>query len=307
MAIATKLSKLTEQFQRENEKLLRIIGEARVSNIDELKNFIRMATNASYRRLMDKYREYLTDEVKEGAKQGKQKAETKTPPMFRQYGFEIPDKRLIRAINLNYLDVSQTTKTAYERTLNEVNRELKNSKEQVTVNKAKELIGTRLADKGIASIPYGNNREVPVAVYAEMQARTGRQVAFNQQAIEYAKDVTDLVQCTIIFPTCNVCSMYQGRVYSVSGNNSNYPSLYETALSSGFEVIHPNCRHQFLPYFPEFAEIERSGQAQVDREFSNRPFEDNRTTRNKNAYDDWQERNAKRYDKRMEKLEKAAQ
>lgn len=46
--------------------------------------------------------------------------------------------------------------------------------------------------------------------------------------------------------------MYQGRIYSISGNTPGYPALYETAFKNGYSCIHPNCRHQFFPYNPKF-------------------------------------------------------
>jgi hypothetical protein len=65
-------------------------------------------------------------------------------------------------------------------------------------------------------------------------------------------DGNDLVECSTIFPTCDICAKYQGRIYSISGKTEGYPALYETAFSHGYSIIHPNCRHQFYPYNPKF-------------------------------------------------------
>ncbi len=61
----------------------------------------------------------------------------------------------------------------------------------------------------------------------------------------------DLVECDIVSPTCDTCALYQGRVYSISGKDSRYPSLYKTAFKSGYSIIHPNCRHSWSPYHEE--------------------------------------------------------
>lgn len=44
------------------------------------------------------------------------------------------------------------------------------------------------------------------------------------------------------YPTCEICSILQDRVYSISGNDKRFPPL-SRAFSSGYKIIHPNCRH----------------------------------------------------------------
>ncbi len=55
--------------------------------------------------------------------------------------------------------------------------------------------------------------------------------------------------------------MYQGRVYSISGNDSRYPALYKTAFKSGYSIIRPNCRHSWSPYHVELYSEEERRQA----------------------------------------------
>lgn len=62
-------------------------------------------------------------------------------------------------------------------------------------------------------------------------------------------------------PTCDTCAVYQGRVYSISGNDSRYPALYKTAFKSGYSIIHPNCRHSWSPYHVELYGEEEKRQA----------------------------------------------
>ncbi len=101
--------------------------------------------------------------------------------------------------------------------------------------------------------------EMPPEKYAEMLAGTTRTETQNIAMIGKAlDDGNDLVECSTVTPTCDLCALYQGRIYSVSGRTPGYPSLYETAFKHGYSIIHPNCRHQFFPYNPKFhTEAER--------------------------------------------------
>ena len=63
---------------------------------------------------------------------------------------------------------------------------------------------------------------------------------------------------------CPTCAMYQGRIYSISGNTPGYPALYKTAFKNGYSCIHPNCRHQFFPYNPKFHTEEERARLEKD-------------------------------------------
>jgi len=62
------------------------------------------------------------------------------------------------------------------------------------------------------------------------------------------------------------CSVYEGRIYSISGNDTRYPKLDE-AFSGGYSTIHPNCTHSATVYIEEFDD-----NAEQQRKESNRPF-----------------------------------
>lgn len=82
--------------------------------------------------------------------------------------------------------------------------------------------------------------------------------------------------------------MYQGRVYSISGEDKRFPALYETALKHGYSLIHPNCRHEFIPYFKEFHIVK--GDFDEDVEIAKKTFEDNRDIAQRDNYAKWQEK-----------------
>lgn len=57
--------------------------------------------------------------------------------------------------------------------------------------------------------------------------------------------MTSMPQC------CKFCGAFQDKVYSISGKDKRFPALFKTVLRSGYALPHPNCRHEFIPYFEE--------------------------------------------------------
>lgn len=104
----------------------------------------------------------------------------------------------------------------------------------------------------------------------------------------------DLIQSSFHETTCGICSMYQGRVFSISGKDKRFPKLPDEVLK--YQGFHPGCRHGFYPYhYPYVNTIERfvpteSGEPKkivYDAiEYSNRPFVDERTEEEKARYEE---------------------
>jgi hypothetical protein len=77
--------------------------------------------------------------------------------------------------------------------------------------------------------------------YAEVVARSQTGNASRQAHINRLQEYgLDLVQITVHFPCSPLCEPYQGRVFSISGNDPRYPSL-QSAIDGG--LYHPNCKH----------------------------------------------------------------
>ena len=131
-----------------------------------------------------------------------------------------------------------------------------------TVMDLQDIINQDLRDDNVTVVRYANGTSVPVDKYAAMLARTTRSETENLSMIQQAlREGLDLVECDIVSPTCDSCAVYQGRVYSISGNDSRYPALYKTAFKSGYSIIHPNCRHSWSPYHVELYSEEERRQA----------------------------------------------
>lgn len=162
------------------------------------------------------------------------------------------------------------------------------------------LLGMDLTQPdGRIGVRYRNGHIEPIDSYAKMVARTTPTEAQNKAKFVQADAWGyDLVKCTKYGPTCEVCDMYQGRVYALTREAANgkyfglrFPMLYETALWRGYEVIHPNCRHRFSIFAPRAYSRE---QLEQESRNSMRPFEDTRSDRERKAYAAEQAYNRKR-------------
>ena len=137
-----------------------------------------------------------------------------------------------------------------------------------TVKQTKANMLSKMSEKGVVGIKDKAGRNINLSSYAETVARTTTREATNKASLQAVQDLgADLVQITTTFSTCPVCSVYEGRVYSISGQDKRYPPLSK-AFPDGYSTIHPNCTHAATPYFEEFDD-----NAAATMAMSNRPFE----------------------------------
>lgn len=118
--------------------------------------------------------------------------------------------------------------------------------DSLTRRQLSEEIMRPFANRGVTGIRYSDGRVMRLESYAEMVARTqtgnaARQANFNRIQ-EYGGD---LVLISQHYPTSDLCAPYQGRVFSISGTDGNYPSL-QSAISGG--LYHVNCKHSQSGY-----------------------------------------------------------
>lgn len=115
-------------------------------------------------------------------------------------------------------------------------------------------------DKMQTSIPYFNKDGTirswhNIADYCTMAFNSNLTRAGWNRTLYDAKALdNDLLYLPAHSFACPKCAMYQGKVYSLSGNNKNYPSQSE-AINGG--VGHPNCKHQWLLYWEGITEIQK--------------------------------------------------
>ena len=163
-----------------------------------------------------------------------------------------------------------------------------------TVREMQKELKNNLTNNNITSIKYANGTEHNIKDYAAMVARTTTAETQNTaQLVQGNAWGYDLVRMTSHYPTCEVCAMYQGRVYATTkeaangkykdknGNPLLFPYIYDTVFVDGYDTVHPNCRHRFA-IFPanaytldELAEFSKQ---------SMQPFADTRSDEERKAY-----------------------
>ncbi len=133
---------------------------------------------------------------------------------------------------------------------------------------------TYLQNNGITAFVDKSGRNWSLHSYGNMAVRTTARQA--QVSAQLTADDHDLYKIVKIGSTCPICAPLEGRVYSKSGMNPNYPPLAlafgkidpagSDDLSNTFLNIHPNCLHSIVKYTEASKTPE---EIQRIREFSN--------------------------------------
>lgn len=173
-----------------------------------------------------------------------------------------------------------------------------------------------MQNKGVTAFVDRAGRQWSLQAYGNMAVRTTARQA--QVAAILTADDHDLWQIVKIGSTCPVCAALEGRVYSKSGTNPDYPPLTlafgkvdpagTDELTNTYLNIHPNCLHSLVRY-TTVGKTDR--QIQQDKDFSSpekNPLDrDPRTKKQIAAYRE-KERNRQRLirDKRQHREYRAA-
>lgn len=265
---------LTKKYLEMEERILLDLEQRKYKNIPELKKDLR---------------DRIADAMKTLETVNSEFVEKELGTIYRERAEKQPSGDFRRLRDNIFIDLKTGLQGAVKGLNKRVSNILKAQSEQeiATVFSATNAIREELTKSGVFKVTYSDGKQIPLASYAFMAARSARTETANTANLDAAKrNGSDLVKCTTIYPTCEICSQFQGRVYSISGKDKRFPALYETALKNGYQLMHPNCRHEFLPYFEELRTEE---EIEKDRAFSNRPFNlDYRGKKERDAYTDWQ-------------------
>ena len=158
---------------------------------------------------------------------------------------------------------------------------------------AQKQMTAELMGKGITGFVDKAGRKWSLTDYCNMAVRTTAKQAAVASIL--TEDDYDLWQIVKIGTTCPVCAVYEGRVYSKSGTNPDYPPLASAFgkidpegannLENTYLNIHPSCLHSLIRY-TTIGKSEK--QIQKDKDFSS--FEKNpithdpRTKKQREAY-----------------------
>ena len=114
-----------------------------------------------------------------------------------------------------------------------------------------------LRKEGITAFVDKAGRHWSLHTYCSMVSRTTSRQAEVLASLT-ADPEHDLYRITRTGTTCALCAPYEGRVYSKSGTNPDYPPLADAfgkvdpngpdTLTNTWLNIHPNCRHSLQSY-----------------------------------------------------------
>lgn len=154
----------------------------------------------------------------------------------------------------NYLNVGRKEDDLFRKLALELtaNKEAGVASRQTVQN----MMAAELNAKGVTAFVDKAGREWSLESYCSMATRTtGRQA---QVAAALTADDWDLWEIVKIGSTCPLCSAYEGRVYSKSGTDPDYPPLAmafgkidpagSNDLSNTWLNLHPNCEHSLIRY-----------------------------------------------------------
>lgn len=143
-------------------------------------------------------------------------------------------------------------------------------------------MASQLRQEGITAFVDKTGRKWSLQDYCNMATRTTARQA-EVSAILMADPDHDLYKIVRIGSTCPICAPLEGRVYSRSGTDPDYPALAQAFgkidpsgtddLSNTYLNIHPNCLHSLVKY-TTMGKTDK--QIQKDKDFSN--FEKNPVT-----------------------------
>lgn len=113
-----------------------------------------------------------------------------------------------------------------------------------------------LKNEGITAFYDKAGRRWSLGTYCNMATRTTARQA--QVAAVLTADDHDLYKISSVGATCPLCASLEGRIYSKSGMDPNYPALSVAfgkvdangpdSLENTFLNIHPNCGHTLVKY-----------------------------------------------------------
>lgn len=187
-------------------------------------------------------------------------------------------------------NMSQDTKSRIEEVLQTAVEEILT--EGISRRQAVKEAVAALTEQGITGIVAKNGARIPVDKYMNGVVQYNLRKAHVTGAENViVQNGLDLVYVNFVGITCEYCAKYQGRVYSISGNDPRFPKL---------EIrppYHAHCVHSISAWIEEYqpaVEVERMIAT------SNRPFEDNRTEVNIRRYNEIQRDKARKNETRKQ-------
>lgn len=209
---------------------------------------------------------------------------TSLKPLIHQEAVQaMMDETFYRILECND-NMSADAKQRIEDILKEVNQ--RSLIDGLSRKQATKEATAKLTESGITGIITKDGRRIPAEKYMANVIHYHQRKAHVEGVLNKMIDNNqDLVFVNKVGITCEMCAKYQGRVYSVSGNDSRFPKLDKKP------PYHGHCVHSLYPWLEKHKSEDEIKYMQQE---SNRPFEDNRTEQNIDRYNEIQRKKSKK-------------
>lgn len=130
-----------------------------------------------------------------------------------------------------------------------------------------------MAQSGLRSVDYASGRTYQLDTAARMCVRTSCH-QLSAKITERNCDVTgtDLVEVSAHWGARPEHAEWQGKIYSRSGHNKNYPPFSETQYGAVNGLCGVNCRHTFYPFFEGISEPTKWDKEPDPKEYNGRTY-----------------------------------
>lgn len=244
-AESKQLEELLKSFTNAEQRVRTVLLTTKAGDVEELKVKLDKKLDKISLSLTEKSKKWAEKDLPHAYDEGVQKINGKRDKVLHQ-----SDNTIFNS----YIELSTKVQTATDHAKEVINNAIKEAESRggygATVGNVKDIIQETLYKENASMVvQYSNGANMPLPAYAQMLARTSRIESSNTGSFDRCKQLgIDLVRCTTMPGCCPYCKKYEGKVYSISGKDTRFPALYETALQHGYNIMHPNCRHEFIPF-----------------------------------------------------------
>ena len=243
-----------QEIEQEITELLTKDGSARTAK--ELQALTNKALTAAVKYLTQKNKEYVKKELPQAFQEGKDTVNESVKISAAEASKILEKKGFIYAKSAfaeeTYIELQTSLLGAVKGLNSKVDGIIKDlaKENKDTVYNVQQAILKEYQENGLFTVEYSNGAKQPIHAYAAMVARSARIESTNIGAIGRAlQSGTDYVKMTEVSQCCKLCGAYQGKVYSISGKDKRFPSLFDTVLKRKYALPHPNCRHEFVAWY----------------------------------------------------------
>ena len=290
---------LEAHYKKTSEEITALLTtDASVNTAQQLNEKLSIALNAAVSYLTKVNKEFAEKELPAAFTEGKSSIKDapvvsvkEAAAILEKQGFKYAKKGLSRDTYIELQTATQAAGNGLKTRINSIIGDLR-KKGQDSIYNVQQAILNDLQNNGLLTVEYANGAKMPLNAYAAMTARSARIESNNIGTIGGALQAgTDYVKMTTMPQCCKLCGAYQDKVYSISGNDKRFPALFKTVLRNGYALPHPNCRHEFIPWFIEMedtADVEKAIAKSKIKYDSKGNLVDVRYQRDIKAYQAWQ-------------------